>query len=538
MSSPAPASSVIDINLKSLTQLDEVYRYRLLVESVLDYAIYLLDPEGYVRTWNSGAQRFKGYSSTEIIGQHFSCFYTDEDRANKLPARALAIAAEEGRFEAEGWRVRKDGTRFWTSVVIDAIRNGNGALIGYAKVTRDITGKKQAAEDLQIAKESLHQAQKMEAIGRLTGGVAHDFNNLLTVIRGSAEMLRNPKLSAEKRMRYVDAIAKTADRAAHLTKQLLAYARQQPLHPVTFEVGRCIESMKELFRATTGSSVELSYSLPTRPCYVCADANQLETALLNIVINARDAMPAGGRLTIDVSTVKSVPATPQNPVTAGEHVAIHITDTGTGMPADIRDRIFEPFYTTKPPGRGTGLGLSQVIGFVTQSGGRVDVSSDEGAGTSFTLYLPLTEPAGYEDLISPGSDDLSWLKPPAYRILLVEDNKDVGEIVTSLLNDLGQRSTLAPNGHAALDTLEKEGGAFDLVLTDIVMPEMSGLELARTIRARWPQVKVMLASGYNPPLSRADAGSFELLHKPYSKEALVQVIETLKAGGSESRQKQ
>ena len=514
---PRPASG-------SLATLDESYRYRLLVEGVLDYALYLLDADGYVSSWNAGAQRFKGYRADEIIGQHFSCFYTPEDRDAGTPQRALQTAATEGRFEAEGWRVRKDGTRFWTSAVIDPIRDESGALIGFAKITRDITDKKQALDELHAAQEALHQAQKMEALGRLTGGVAHDFNNLLTIIRGSAELLRNPTLAEAKRQRYLDAIVDTANRAAHLTRQLLAYARRQPLRPETFDVCKCIEGMQQLFHATLGSSIQMEYELPSDACFVRADPNQLETCLLNIAINARDAMESGGLLKIHVKQVEAVPAIRLGGPAHGAHIAVSITDSGSGIAPDVLDRIFEPFFTTKQVGHGTGLGLSQVIGFVTQSGGQVDVASTPGHGTTFTLYLPQTVPSGYEDLLSPDAAVLAPLAQPHYHILVVEDNAEIGDIVSNLLSELGQKPTHAPDGVTALKILEAQGGAFDLVLTDIVMPDISGIDLANNIRARWPGLRVVLATGYSHVLADFAPIGFDLLQKPYSIEALRKLL--------------
>ncbi|WP_242697628.1 ATP-binding protein [Bordetella petrii] len=513
--------------MSNLSEVDEAYRYQLLVEAVMDYAIYLLDPDGYISSWNAGAARFKGYQAHEVIGKHFSCFYTEQDRAAGLPARALQTAASEGRFEAEGWRVRKDGSQFWSSVVIDPVRNASGKLLGFAKITRDITAQKQAADDLLSAREALHQSQKLEALGLLTGGVAHDFNNLLMVIRGSAELLRQPTLSDSKRQRYIDAICTTSDRAGHLTRQLLAYARKQPLRPTTFDVRNCIEGMQDLFHATTGSAVQVQYELPPDPCCVHVDRNQLETCILNIVINARDAMPSGGTLTIAVTCVDETPPTRHHGAVHGPHVAISIADTGSGIAPNVVDRVFEPFFTTKAPGHGTGLGLSQVFGFVSQSGGHVDVASTPGSGTVFTLYLAKAQPTGLEDLLSPQADISGITQRPRHKILLVDDNAEVSDIVKNLLQDLGQDVVLARHGNAALEILRQQDGAFDLVITDIVMPELNGIDLARHIQEQWPGLRIVLATGYTLTLAELGPADFHLLHKPYSIEALTKVIDAI-----------
>lgn len=373
--------------LGSLALLDEPYRYKLLVEAVLDYAIFLLDADGYVASWNAGAQRFKGYQASEIIGQHFSRFYTEEDRLDGVPQRALAIALSEGRFEAEGWRVRKDGSRFWASVVIDPIRDYGGQLVGFAKVTRDITDKRRNQLELQATQQALHRAQRMEALGRVTGGLAHDFNNFISVINGAAELLRDPTLTTEKRLKYINAIADTAQRATHLTNQMLAYARRQPLEPCHMDVALCVQGMKQIFQGALGAAVRVEYQLPEETCHINADISQLENALLNLVVNAGDAMPFGGNVKIAVRCVDSLP---DGRVHAhdGQYVAVSISDDGEGIPQEVLDHIFEPFFTTKPEGKGTGLGLSQVFGYVSQSGGHIDVVSSPKGGTTFTLYFP------------------------------------------------------------------------------------------------------------------------------------------------------
>ena len=509
-------------------------RFRLLVQGVRDYAIYMLDREGFITNWNSGAEAIKGYRADEIVGQHFSRFYTDEDRANGEPQRALETTLREGKFETEAWRVRKDGSRFWANVLIDPIRDEAGELVGFAKITRDVTERRRAQEEIERAREALSQAQKMEAVGRLTGGVAHDFNNLLTIIRASIDLLRRPGLTEEKQARYLDAIAETADRAARLTGQLLAFARRQPLRPEVFEVGQRIRGLEQIIGTSLGSPIKLTTALPDEELLVEADPNQFETAILNIVINARDAMPNGGALTIAARRDEAPASASSGVGHEGPFVAVSIEDSGTGMDQATVERIFEPFFTTKEVNKGTGLGLSQVYGFVKQSGGDVAVDSRPGEGTAFTLYLPCAE---HRALPAKPKSDAGTLRPlDVASVLLVEDNEKVGEFAQSLLRELGQTVTWARNAADALELLEQSRAAFDIVFSDVVMPGMSGVELAHEIGRRWSDLPVVLTSGYSEVLADESSHGFELLQKPYSLDALMKAIATRLSemeGGSE-----
>jgi PAS domain S-box-containing protein len=498
-------------------------RFRLLVQGVHDYAIYMLDPEGNVSNWNTGAQTIKGYSAGEIVGRHFSLFYTPEDREAGAPAAALATALREGKFSGEALRVRKNGERFWASVVIDPIHDEAGRLLGFAKVTRDISEKRQAEEELEHSREALVQAQKMEAIGRLTGGVAHDFNNLLTVIRASADFLRRPNLSEEKRTRYVEAIAETADRAATLTGQLLAFARRQPLQPEVFDVCARLWGLHRIIGSTIGSSVTIETDLPETEHIVEADPSQFDTAVLNMVINARDAMPRGGTIKITARTVDGVPAVRGHAAASGAFIAVDIADDGTGMPPETLKKIFEPFFTTKPVDKGTGLGLSQVYGFAKQSRGEIDVESRLDVGTTFTLYLPSADGRPLTPA-SPAAALVDLATVPQRRVLLVEDNEGVGKFAAGLLRELGQTVTWVGDGQAALKTLAAEPDAFDLVFSDVVMPGISGLELAHLIQQRWPKLQVVLTSGYSHVIVEQGAGGFPLVRKPYSIDGLLTIL--------------
>src|SRR6201996_3003953 len=369
--------------------------FRLLVQSVTDYAIFMLDVRGHVASWNAGAQRIKGYAPEEIIGRHFSDFYTEADRAAGLPRTGLETAARSGRWEHEGQRVRKDGTTFWAHVVIDAIRDDDGKLVGFAKVTRDITERRQAEAALQQAQATMIRSQKLEAVGQLTGGVAHDFNNLLQVISGNLQLLSKDIAGNPQAERRVQNALAGVSRGAKLASQLLAFGRRSPLEPKVVNLGRLIKNMDDLLRRTLGEDIEIETIVTGGLWNTLVDPNQIENAVLNLAINARDAMPAGGKLTIEASSASldDEYVRQHEDLKRGQYVLVAVTDTGSGIPKDVLDSVFEPFFSTKPEGKGTGLGLSMVHGLVKQSGGHIKIYSEVGEGTTIKFYLPRSNAA-------------------------------------------------------------------------------------------------------------------------------------------------
>ncbi|HEY0326509.1 MAG TPA: PAS domain S-box protein [Allosphingosinicella sp.] len=490
---------------KALRESEE--RFRMLVQGVKDYAIYMLDTDGRVTNWNAGAQLIKGYGADEIVGEHFSRFYSDEDRANGEPERALETARSAGKYEKEAWRIRKDGTRFFASVLIDPIYDHDGTLKGYAKITRDISERKRAEAELEEARAALQQSQKLQALGELTGGIAHDFNNLLTVIRGSAELLQRPGLADDKRDRYIESIIETSDRASALTNQLLAFGRRQALKPEVLQLNVRLDAFAEMVQRTFGSLYEVGLDLAPDLWPVEVDGAQLETALLNAAINARDAMPEGGRLTLRTRNLEDT-----------QEVSIEIEDNGEGMPPEIAERAFEPFFTTKPVGKGTGLGLSQIHGFAAQTGGRAEISSRRGKGTRLCIVLPRTA----KPLDSGETAESLHLPHANLRVLLVEDNVQVRQFAEYLLAELHCEVVSAGSGDEALALLETD--RFELLFSDVVMPGMSGIELANRVREMIPDLPVLLASGYSEEVVRGAAASFPMVSKPYGLAAVSTAI--------------
>ncbi len=488
--------------------------FKLLVEGVVDYALYMLDPSGVITSWNSGGQRIKGYAATEIIGRHFSCFYTEADRANGKPLRALAIAREQGRYEEDGWRVRKDGTFFWASVIIDPIYE-DGKLVGFAKITRDITERYEAQLRLQQMHDQLAESQRLDALGQLTGGVAHDFNNLLMIISGSLHTLRNVAGDAPKAARAVSAIDAAIRRGAALTGQLLTFARRQRVSPQAVNVTEQIEAMREVLDTGVGGAITLQFDIDPKLWLTIVDVAELKTALVNLVMNARDAMPGGGSITVAARNELL-----HEHALAGEFVSISVEDTGVGIAPDVLGKIFEPFFTTKPIGKGTGLGLSQVHGFAHQAGGTVRVRSDLGKGTRITILLPRNQQA------TPQAEEIQAVGTIASGIvLLVEDNPDVAVASTCLLEQLGYTVRWVDSAEAALKEIERN--EIDLVFSDIVMPgKMDGLGLARHLKTIRPGLPILLASGYSDAAINAH-GDFPILRKPYEIHQLSQAIANL-----------
>jgi PAS domain S-box-containing protein len=492
---------------------DSERSFRLLVECVADYALYMLDPTGIITSWNVGGQRIKGYLPEEIIGRHFSCFYTEADRANGKPLRALKIAKEQGRYEEEGWRVRKDGSSFWASVIIDPIRE-DGELVGFAKITRDITERREAQLKLDQMQKQLAESQKLDALGQLTGGVAHDFNNLLMIISGSVHALKKGVGNDAKLLRAVAAIEKASERGAALTSQLLTFARRQSVNPQAIDLAERIDAVRDVLDTGVGSAVTLEFDIDKDVWPVTVDVAEFETALINLVINARDAMSGGGTITIAARN----DAFNEEP-NVGEFVAISVEDSGTGIAPDVLRKIFDPFFTTKPIGKGTGLGLSQVHGFAHQAGGTVRVTSELGKGTTVTILLP-------REHASPQSDDIGAVETgQSGTVLLVEDNPDVASVSAAFLEQLGYTVRRAADAEAALREIERDG--IDFVFSDIVMPgKMDGLGLARRLKEVRPELPILLATGYSDAAVNVH-GHFPILRKPYEIHQLSDAIAKL-----------
>jgi PAS domain S-box-containing protein len=643
-------------------------RLQLIVDSATDYAILTLDTERRVTSWSRGAARILGYACSEILGKSGDILFTPEDRATGAPEEESGIARRDGQSPDVRWHQCKDGSRVFLSGSMNVLRDPAGAELGFLKVTRDETERRQAEKEIRETEEryrlaaratkdviwdwnlatdhilwneavqtlfgyasgevessatwwrsrihpldraavvqgkmavvagrtdswtadyrferrdgtfadildrgtvlrdsngqavrmvgamhdltrhkqaeatlrqlnetlehrvveqvttrlktedALRQSQKLEAIGQLTGGVAHDFNNLLTVIRGAAQMLCRQALSDERRQRFVGAIVETADRAAKLTSQLLAFSRRQALKPEVFDVARRIDAIADMLHTVVGPLVEVVINTQCEACYVEADPSQFETALVNLTVNARDAMDGSGRLTLSVEPQRTIPGIRGHVGVEGDFVAVRVTDTGAGIVADNLAQIFEPFFTTKELGKGTGLGLSQVYGFAKQSGGEVEVVSAPGQGATFTVYLPRVPAALAEAALESAASDEARGHG---HVLVVEDNEQVGQFSTELLAELGFQTTWVPNAEVALQLLRDHRDRYAVVFSDVMMPGMNGIELGKEIRSRHPGLPVVLASGYSHVIAQEGSHGFQLLQKPYSIEDLARVL--------------
>jgi PAS domain S-box-containing protein len=496
--------------------LDSVRRhFQILIEGVVDYAIFALDREGHVTSWNSTAQKIIGYTPDEIIGKHFGIFYRPDERRAGSPIRALESAIQKGKHEVEGWRIRKNGTPFFITGSVSSSRDAAGNLIGFIKMLRDTTERRDAEEKLVQAREQLAMSQKMEAIGKLTGGIAHDFNNLLMIIGGSAQIfarLLDPKLP-----KAIEAIQTAAKRGESLTRQLLTFSRHQHLSPTVVDLNASIKNMRTMIESSLRGNIVYQENIGDGVSPVKVDLAELELAIVNIAVNARDAMPNGGTFTLSVNAVTVDQEIGDNRL-GGTFFAIALGDTGTGIPPNLLSKMFDPFFTTKEVGKGTGLGLSQVYGFAHQAGGTVTADSKVGQGTTITVYLP-----SCADQQITGKE-LSAAKAKTRHsqrqtVLIVDDSPAVADVTSSLFEHLGYETIYRDSAEAALKLLEA-GTKIDLVFSDIVMPgTIDGVGLAREIRSRYPNLPIALTTGYSDAAKAAPA-NLKILRKPFDTDAL------------------
>lgn len=494
-------------------------QFRLLVRGVTDYAIYMMDPEGHVSSWNAGAERIKGYSEEEIIGEHFSRFFLAEDRQKGVPLKALEEATRVGRFESEGWRIRKDGTRFWANAVLDALRDESGKLIGFAKITRDVTEKRDAQQALDLAREELFQAQKMEAVGQLTGGVAHDFNNLLMAIQGSLELLKKRIPHSAESASLIGNALQATQRGASLTQRMLAFSRRQELQLEAVDIVELIRGMTDMLQRSIGPAIIVETHFPLQLPKVCTDPNQLANALLNLAINARDAMPHGGTLAIGARVVADTKQICSD-LDSGEFVCLYVEDSGEGMDEQTLANATTPFFTTKGIGKGTGLGLPMVQGLMGQSRGKLVLRSKVGKGTTAELWLPIGTP---EHMPAPPEPVIETVpEQKRLTILAVDDDPLVLMNTVFMLEDVGHAVIEANSGNQALSMLEEQ--PVDMVITDQAMPHMTGLELAKAVRQRWPEIPVIIATGY-AELPVGAGHDLVKLSKPFMERQLLDAVQ-------------
>ena len=492
--------------------------FQILIEGVVDYAIFALDKEGHVASWNSGAQKIMGYTAEEIFGKHFGIFYRPDERRAGAPNRALELAIQRGKHEVEGWRIRKNGTPFFITGSVSSNRDEAGNLIGFINILRDATERRDAEEKLVQAREQLAMSQKMEAIGKLTGGIAHDFNNLLMIIGGSAQIfarLLDPKLP-----RAIEAIQTAAKRGESLTRQLLTFSRHQHLSPTVVDLNASIKNMRTMIESSLRGNIVYNENIGDGVWPVKVDIAELELAIVNIAVNARDAMPNGGTFTLSVNDVTVNQEIGDNRL-KGAFLAIAFSDTGTGIPPNLLSKMFDPFFTTKEVGKGTGLGLSQVYGFAHQAGGTVTVDSKVGQGTTITVYLPCAD----EQITSKEASAAKTRTQHSQRqtVLVVDDSADVAEVTSSLFEHLGYETIYRDSAEAALKLLES-GTKIDLVFSDIVMPgTIDGVGLSREILSRYPNLPVVLTTGYSDAANAAPS-NLRVLRKPFDTEALREFI--------------
>ena len=496
-------------------------QFKRLVQGVTDYSLYMLTPDGKVASWNAGAQRIKGYTPEEIIGEHFARFYTEEDRQNGEPERALETARRDGRFEKESWQVRKNGERFWANVIIDAIRESDGAeeIVGFAKITRDITEQREARAALDRTREALFQSQKMEAVGQLTGGIAHDFNNLLAAIIGSLEIARR-RVTDESVKRLIDNALRGAQRGASLTQRMLVFARRQQLDVQSVDIPVLVRGMSEMLERSLGPSVLIETRFPLSLKQVRTDPNQLEMALLNLLVNARDAMPQGGR--VIVAARPETVSDADGRLRPGSYICVSVTDTGEGMDEDTLAKAMDPFFTTKEVGKGTGLGLPMVHGLAQESGGELVLKSRKGYGTTAELWLPVVERPAV--VAVEAEESAPKQQTPKLRILVVDDDPLVLINMAAMLEDLGHTVFEAASAREALALLRRENH-IQLVLTDQAMPQMTGLQLIEEIKAGWPDLPVILATGFAELPPGTDPLQITLA-KPFLQYDLEQAVAT------------
>jgi PAS domain S-box-containing protein len=493
-------------------------RFQIFVESVSDYAIFVLDSTGHVASWNATAQQIIGYTAQEIVGKHLSVFYRPDERRAGVPNRALELAVQKGRHEMEGWRIRKNGTPFFVTGVLTAIRDDNSTLLGFASVIRDATEPRNTQEKLVEAREQLAMAQKMEAIGKLTGGIAHDFNNLLMIIGGSAQLFK--RLLDPKLPRAIEALQSAAKRGETLTRQLLTFSRRQHLSPTIVDLNATIRNIRPMIESSLRGNIVYKEKINPKLWPVKVDLAELELAIVNIAVNARDAMPNGGVFALTAENVTVNNGAGEDGRT-GDFVAIEFGDTGMGIPPDLLSKIFDPFFTTKEVGKGSGLGLSQVYGFAHQAGGTVQAESKVGLGTAITIYLPSC--AGLE-IDAPKIAEAA--RAPRPMVLIVDDSAEVGEVTSTLFEHLGYDTMYCDSAEAALRLLADDT-KIDLVFSDIVMPgTIDGVGLASEVQARYPHLPVILTTGYSDAAQTAPP-SLPILRKPFDADALRSFMQSL-----------
>lgn len=485
--------------------------YQILIEGVVDYAVFVIDTAGRVASWNDAAMQIIGYTANEVMGKHFGMFYRPDERRAGEPNRSLELAIQRGKHEVEGWRIRKNGTLFFVTGSVTSIVNDDGTLVGFVNIIRDATERRDTQEKLVQTREQLAMAQKMEAIGKLTGGIAHDFNNLLMIIGGNAQTFK--RLLDPKLPRAIEAIQTAAKRGESLTRQLLTFSRRQHLRPTVVDLNDCINNMRTMIESSLRGNIVYDERNDKNVWPVKVDLAELELAIVNIAVNARDAMPSGGTFSIAVGNVTSVDGA--NPLDEG-FVAIEFSDSGTGIPPDLLSRVFDPFFTTKEVGKGTGLGLSQVYGFAHQSGGMVKADSKVGQGTTITIYLPAL-PAG--EIADKDISTKDAPRSPRPAVLIVDDSAEVAEVTSSLFEHLGYDTMYRESAEAALELLG-DGTKIDLVFSDIVMPgTIDGVRLASEIKSQYPNLPVVLTTGYSEA-AQAAPEDLRILRKPFDADAL------------------